>query len=42
MNITNFTIDLQIDMLLITKKYFKCTLITLLKFINYDYCHIIL
>ena len=34
-DITNFTIDLQIDMLSITKKYFKYSLITLLKLINH-------
>ena len=42
MNITNFIIDLQIDMLPITKNYFKYLLITLLNLINYYYCHIIL
>ena len=41
-DITNFTVDLQIDMLQITKKYFKYLLITLLKIINHCYCHIIL
>ena len=35
MDITNFTIDLQTDMLPITKKYIKYSLITLLKFINH-------
>ena len=47
MNNTNFIIDLQIDMLQIdmlpiTKNYFKYLLITLLNLINYYYCHIIL
>ena len=41
-DITNFIIHLQTDMLPITKKYFKYSLITLLKLILHYYCHIIL
>ena len=37
-----FIIDLQTDMLQITKKYFKYSLVTLLKLILHYYCHIIL
>ena len=38
---TNFTIGLQITMLLITKKWFKHSLVKLIKFINETQCHII-
>ena len=41
-DITIFIIDLQTDMLPTTKKFFKYSLITLLKFILHYYCHIIL
>ena len=38
----NFTISLQIAMLLITKKLFKHSLVKLMNFINESQCHIIL
>ena len=41
-DIINFTINLQIVMLLITKKWFKHLLIKLMNFINESQCHIIL
>ena len=38
---TNFTIGLQIVILLITKKLYKYSLVKLMKFINDNQCHII-
>ena len=38
----NDTISLQIAMLLITKKWFKHSLVKLMNFINESQCHIIL
>ena len=40
-DITNFTIGLQIVMLLITKKWYKYSLVKLMKFIDDNQCHII-